>query len=100
LSGTAASVSARLPDLWRAGDSFAVTLTRPLALAGAVNLAGFDAPIQAGPMARETAVEAGYVLPIAGGGQLQFNLFHRDNPGHIAASSADDGVAMQLGWRW
>jgi hypothetical protein len=100
LSGTAASVSAQLPGLWRVGDSLVFTVTRPLALAGPLQLAGFSVPVWAGPQARETALEAGYALPLVAGGRLQFSLFHRDNPGHIAASPDDDGAAVQLGWRW
>jgi len=100
LRGSAASFSATLPGLLRRGDALVLAAARPLALAGDLQLAGFAAPVRAGPLARETALEAGYALPLALGGHVKFNLFHRNHPGHIAASPDDDGAAVQLGWRW
>ena len=84
----------------RPGDSLLLAVSRPLAIAGDLWLAGFAVPVRAGPGARETALEAAYGLPLPGRGHLQFSLFHRDNPGHIAGSPDDDGAAVQLGWRW
>jgi hypothetical protein len=31
---------------------------------------------------------------------LQFSLFHRRHPGHIAASPDDDGAALRFFARW
>ena len=73
--------------------------TRPLALAGPLWLLGSADPVRAGPSVRETAAEALYALPL-GPGQLQFSLFHRTHPGHIAASPDDDGAAVRFHWRW
>ncbi len=100
LRGSSTSVSATWPGLIRPGDALVLAAVRPLALAGNLQLAGFADPLRAGPMVRETALEAGYALPLGGRGQLRLNLFHRDHPGHLAASPDDDGAAVQLGWRW
>jgi hypothetical protein len=96
-SGDAASVALSLDG--RGGDRLTLAVTRPLALTGPLWILGQADPVLAGPRARETAAEALYALPLRGG-QLQFSLFHRDAPGHIAASPDDDGAAVRLFWRW
>ncbi len=47
------------------------------------------------PDARELDVELGYRLATGRIGDMQFNLFHRFNPGHLASSSSDSGAALQ-----
>jgi hypothetical protein len=98
-SGDAASVALALDGVAAPGDTLTLAITRPLALAGPLWLLGAADPVRAGPTARETAAEALYTVPI-GPGQLQFSLFHRTHPGHIAASPDDDGAAVRFHWRW
>lgn len=100
LRGNAATLSATLPGLIRPGDALVLAAVRPLALAGDLQLAGFAVPVRVGPMVRETALEGSYLVPLAGQGQMQFSLFHRRHPGHVAGSPDDAGAAVQLGWRW
>jgi hypothetical protein len=98
LTGDAASLS--LSRFGEAGDMVSLSVVRPLALAGPLWLAGGTGPVQLGPVRRETALEAGYAVSFPGGGQLQFNLFHRDHPGHVAAAPPDQGAALRLFWGW
>ncbi|WP_353198940.1 S8 family peptidase [Sandarakinorhabdus sp.] len=98
LAGDAASLS--LSRAGRAGDVLSLAVVRPLALAGPLWLAGGRGPVQLGPTQRETALEALYARVLPGGGQVQFSLFHRDHPGHIAASAPDQGAALRLLWGW
>ena len=72
-----------MAGLIRPGDALVLAAVRPLALGGDVQLAGFADPLRAGPLARETALEAGYAMPLGGRGQFRLNLFHRDHPGHV-----------------
>lgn len=80
--------------------SISLAISRPLVLAGPVWLAGRSEAVRLGPTTRETAVEAAYARPLPGGGQLQFSLFHRSHPGHVAAAPPDDGAALRLLWGW
>lgn len=79
---------------------FSLAVTRPLALAGPLWLAGRSEAVQLGPLARETAVEAGFARPLRDGGRVQFSLFHRRHPGHVATAPPDAGAAVQLFWGW
>lgn len=79
---------------------FSLAVTRPLALAGPVWLAGAGDAVRLGPTVRETALEAGLARALPGGGQVQVSLFHRRHPGHIAAAPSDDGAALRLWWGW
>ncbi|WP_439546044.1 S8 family peptidase [Sandarakinorhabdus sp.] len=98
LTGDAASIA--LSRAGPAGDRLSLAVTRPLALAGPVWLAGGADAVRLGPTQRETALEAAYARPLPGGGQVQFSLFHRDHPGHIAEAPADQGAAVRLFLGW
>lgn len=101
LHGDAGSLMLSRGDLLRAGDRFSIAVTRPLAMAGPLWLAGgigVGAPVWLGPTKRETALEAAYLQRLPAGGAVQFALFHRDHPGHVAAARPDQGAAMRLTW--
>jgi hypothetical protein len=101
-SGDAGSLALSLDGA--AGDTLTLAITRPLALAGPLWLLGSAEPVRTGAQVRETAAEALYGVPVffgpLGPGQLQFSLFHRRHPGHIAASPDDDGAALRFFARW
>uniref|UniRef100_UPI00333EA869 hypothetical protein n=1 Tax=Sandarakinorhabdus sp. TaxID=1916663 RepID=UPI00333EA869 len=100
LHGDAGSLMLSRGHLLLPGDRFSLAVTRPLAIAGPLWLAGGAAPVRFGPNSRETALEATYLRPLPAGGTLQFALFHRDHPGHIAAAPPDQGAALRLWWGW
>jgi subtilisin family serine protease len=98
-TGDAASAALALDGVAAAGDTLTFAVSRPLALSGPLRILGIADPVRAGATVRETAAEALYAVPFAAG-QMQFSLFHRTHPGHIAASPDDDGAAVRLFWRW
>lgn len=98
-TGDAAGLALSIDGVARPGDSLTIAVTRPLALAGPLTILGRADPVWTGASARETAIEAVHAVPLATG-LLQFSLFHRSHPGHIAASPDDDGAAVRWFWRW
>ncbi len=96
LASTAGSLT-----LWRDGilcndDRFSLTIAQPLRASGGALLALGAAPTIASiaPTGREIAVEAGYARQL-GRGAVSIGTFWRHQPGHIAESAADLGLAMR-----
>ncbi|MEI6486343.1 MAG: S8 family peptidase [Sphingomonadales bacterium] len=98
-NGSAASLAISFDDVAMPGDSLTFAITRPLALSGMLAILGREDPVHTGPSVRETALEAVHAMPLAGG-QLQFSLFHRQHPGHVASAPDDDGAALRMRWAW
>jgi subtilisin family serine protease len=112
LSSGALDISAT--HLFGFGDSLALRVSQPLrAEAGTALLAvpvsydywtgdaGYDqrrASLAAD--GRELAFELSYGRPLAHVGWMQVNLFHRLEPGHVAAAPADSGALVQLKTRF
>lgn len=99
LVSTAASFSVARDSLFADSDQLRLTLAQPLRAAGEMTLATDAAPVRLGPSGRETAFEMDYLRPF-GSGSLSLAAFWRQQPGNIAASPADAGVAARLHWRF
>ncbi|MEI6419431.1 MAG: hypothetical protein WCO82_10205, partial [Sphingomonadales bacterium] len=99
LQGRALSVALLRGGAFTKGDRLALRLAQPWAVAGMVQWAGTDAPLRLGPSGRETVAELDYDLPLAGG-FMGLTLFHRQQPGNIAAAPADQGGAVRLRLAW
>jgi outer membrane usher protein FimD/PapC len=96
---TAGSFSLARDDVFADSDQLRLTVAQPLHATGAITLATDTAPIRLGPSGRETAVEMDYLRPF-GPGSLSLAAFWRQQPGNIAASPDDAGVAARLHWRF
>jgi hypothetical protein len=55
--------------------------------------------VRLGPNGQETAFEMDYLRPL-GTGNLALAAFWRQQPGNIAISPPDAGVAARLHWRF
>jgi hypothetical protein len=99
LVSTAASFSVARDSLFTDSDQLRLTMAQPLRAAGEVTLATDAAPVRLGPSGRETAFEMDYLRPF-GPGSLSLAAFWRQQPGNIASSPADAGVAARLHWRF
>lgn len=99
LVSTAASFSVARDSLFTDSDQLRLTMAQPLRAAGEVTLTTDAAPVRLGPSGRETAVEMDYLRPL-GTGSLALAAFWRRQPGNIATSPADAGVAARLHWRF
>lgn len=100
-------------DLFADGATLRVAVAQPLRVSGgALRLAvptDYDAALGAAtvssrsvglvPTGREVIVEAGYALPLAAG-DLGINLVWRRDPGHVAASPDDRGIALRWSSRF
>jgi hypothetical protein len=98
LVSTAASFSVARDSVVSDSDQLRLTIAQPLRATGELMLATDAAPIRLGPSGRETAVEMDYLRSV-GAGSLALAAFWRQQPGHIATSPADAGVAARLHWR-
>ncbi len=97
------------PNLWRAGDNFALRVSQPLR----VRSGGYDMNVPVSydyktgavgherqhlslaPTGRELDFEAAYGVA-AFGGHVSANAFYRRQPGHIATADADVGAALRF----
>ena len=99
LVSTAASFGVARDSLFDTADRISLTMAQPLRASGMVTLATDAAQVRLGPSGRELAVEMDYVRPI-GTGSLGLAAFWRHQPGNIAASPADAGLAARVRWRF
>lgn len=95
LTSSAASLSLSRAALLADNDRISLTIAQPLRAMGMVTLATEAAAVRLGPSGRETALELGYLRPLDTG-SLSLAAFWRDQPGNIAPSPADAGVAARL----
>lgn len=99
LVSTAASLSISRDGVFADSDQLRLTMAQPLRAAGEAMLATDATPIRLGPSGRETAIEMDYLRSV-GVGSLALAAFWRQQPGNIATSPADAGVAARLHWRF
>ncbi len=99
LSGTAASLAVSRAAPFVSDGRISLTVAQPLRVSGLVTLATGPDAVRFGATGREIAVEADYWLPVAAG-SLGLGGFWRHQPGHIAASAPDAGVAARLNLRF
>jgi hypothetical protein len=99
LVSTAASFSVARDSLFAESDQLRLTVAQPLRATGALTLATDAAPVRLGPSGQETAFEMDYLRPL-GTGNLALAAFWRQQPGNIAISPPDAGVAARLHWRF
>jgi hypothetical protein len=97
LVSTAASFGIVRDGLFGAADRLSLTMAQPLRASGMVTLVTDAAAVRLGPSGRELAIEVDYLRPM-GSGSLGLAAFWRHQPGNIAASPADAGLAAR--WRW
>ena len=99
LVSTAASFGVARDSLFDAADRISLMVAQPLRASGMLTLATDAAPVRLGPSGHELAVEMDYLRPI-GTGSLGLAAFWRHQPGNIAASPADAGLAARVRWRF